>query len=190
MSIGHNRFVTRLGGHRAQRRSRQRCRHARPVDVFTACGPDVAAAIRIGVWVVMPVAGPRESALRRASDQPFRRLEVLVQLLVKLLEKLVSHRDERRRRIDDEHQAQDDRVPGGEPKSNRENRPARAHGSPSFNTNPTPRTVCMSRWPVSASTFFRSRAIWTSITLSSGVARRGSLQTSRASISRDTKWPW
>jgi len=39
------------------------------------------------------------------------------------------------------------------------------------------------------STFLRKRAMCTSITLSSGVARDGSFHTSRANISRDTGFP-
>ena len=59
-------------------------------------------------------------------------------------------------------------------------------GSPSRTMNPTPRIVWMSLVGNSASSFRRSRAMCTSITLSSGVVRAVSFQTSRASVPRDT----
>ena len=45
----------------------------------------------------------------------------------------------------------------------------RVHGASSRSTNPTPRTVCRSFFLNGSSNFFRKCAMWTSITLSSGV---------------------
>src|SRR4051812_32364118 len=53
----------------------------------------------------------------------------------------------------------------------------------SVRIKPTPRMVCRSFTEAAESIFFRKRTIWTSITLSSGVARPISFHTSRASIS-------
>src|SRR5262245_48719086 len=113
-----------------------------------------------------------------------------MQLVIESLQEFVPNGKENRRRIDDESQGENARVPHREASPDRGNRPPSHHGSPSCTTKPTPRTVWIRRTPPSTSTFFRSRAICTSITLSSGVARRGSFHTSRASISRETRWFW
>ena len=68
-------------------------------------------------------------------------LEVVVQLLLELLSKLVPDRQKRRGRVDDQHQRQHRHIPGRQPHPNRRARPPAAHGSPSRSTNPTPRTV-------------------------------------------------
>src|SRR5262249_40109466 len=138
------------------------------------------------VGIVVALSGPCDAAVWGGRQQSLGGFKVVVQLIVELLEELVADGDEGRGRVDNEHQEQQHAVPGGQPHANRR---GGHQGSPSFKTNPTPRTVWMRRAAPSASTFLRRRAIWTSITLSSGVARRGSFHTSRASISRDTKWP-
>src|SRR5882724_6063759 len=131
--------------------------------------PDVAAPVLVVIRIVMSIARPHDAAVWRRREKPFRRLEVVVQLVVELFEKLVPHRHECRGGVHHEHQTQHDCVPAGEPNANGGRRPPRRHGSPSLKTNPTPRTVWMSRSPESTSTFLRSRVICTSITLSSGV---------------------
>ena len=68
-------------------------------------------------------------------------LEVVVQLLLELLSKLVPDGEERGGRVDNQHQRQHRCIPRSEPHANRCTRPPAAHGSPSRNTNPTPRTV-------------------------------------------------
>src|SRR5690242_8488408 len=87
---------------------------------------------------------------------------------------------------DDERQ--DARMP------QRETRPdaarAKGHRASPPSTNPTPLIVRMSFFGKDSSTFRRSRAKVTSMTLSSGVARALTFQTSCASISRDTTRPW
>ena len=88
----------------------------------------------------MAVARPREAALWSPDDQSFGRLEILVQVVIELLQEFVAHGHEGRARVQDQHQAQDEGVPRGESNPNRRNQP-RAHGSPSFSTNPTPRIV-------------------------------------------------
>ena len=93
--------------------------------------------------------------------------------------------DSGREGTDDE--CQHARIPEGQ---------ARAHaprGEPHSclppSMNPTPRRVWRSFFSNGSSIFRRSRATETSITLSSGVARAATCQTSRASISRDTTRP-
>src|SRR5262245_4061429 len=114
---------------------------------------------------------------------------VAVQLFLELLVKLVSHREERCGGIRDQQKCKHARVPRGQTNTNRRTGPEAVHGSPSCTTNPTPRTVWINGTASSESTFLRRRVICTSMTLSSGVARRGSFQTSRANISRETRWP-
>src|SRR5439155_13506927 len=82
------------------------------------------------------------------------------------------------------------RIPEREAEFERAAFPPVAHpGASSRSTKPTPRMVWMSFtcWP--SSILRRRWATWTSITLSSGVARCGSRQTSLASICRVTVWP-
>src|SRR5215213_8341482 len=138
----------------------------------------------------MTIAGPDDSAVRGRGEESFGAFEVIVQLSVELLQELVADSEERGGRVDHHHQEQDNRVPAGQANANRRSRPPEHHGSPSRSTKPTPRKVWMSRGPLSGSTYLRRRVICTSMTLSSGVTRRGSLHTSRASISRDTRCPW
>src|SRR4029453_5560902 len=123
-------------------------------------------------------------------DALLRRGRVALLFFFELLSKLVAHGQEDGGRIDDQHQGKHRRVPGGQPNADRGTEPPATHGSPSCSTKPTPRTVWINRTVPSVSTFLRKRVICTSMTLSMGVARRGSLHTSRASISRDTGWPW
>src|SRR5205814_1079087 len=63
---------------------------------------------------------------------------------------------------------------------------AQHHGGSEPRTNPRPRMVWMSFFAKGSSTLRRTRAMLTSMTLSSGVARAVTCQTSRASISRET----
>src|SRR5262249_13378793 len=104
-------------------------------------------------------------------------------LLFQLFVELVSNRQERSRRVDDQQHTEHRGIPGCEPNADRRSGQPAAHGSPSCSTKPTPRTVWINATASSGSTFLRSRVICTSITLSIGVARRGSFHTSRASIS-------
>ena len=68
-----------------------------------------------------------------------------MRVFFELLVELVPHRQERDGRVHDQHQRQDGRVPGGQADANRRRRPPTDHGSPSRTTNPTPRTVWISR---------------------------------------------
>ena len=61
-------------------------------------------------------------------------------LILELLAEFVAHREERGGGIHDQHQREHRGVPHGQPNTDRCARPP-AHGSPSCNTNPTPRTV-------------------------------------------------
>ena len=76
----------------------------------------------------------------RRREKALRRFVVVMQLVVELLDELVTDGHERRRRVYYEHQAQHDAVPRGQAQANRWSGPPR-HGSPSLSTNPTPRTV-------------------------------------------------
>ena len=83
-----------------------------------------------------------EACLRvRPPAQCWRPSDVLVQFPFELLSKLVSDCQIGRRRVGDQHQRQHRHIPGREPNADRRVRPPAAHGSPSRNTNPTPRTV-------------------------------------------------
>src|SRR6266849_5200887 len=82
-------------------------------------------------------------------------------------------------------------VPDRKPQLQRAAFPPVLHAAfSSRKTNPAPRNVWMSLVPCPSSIFFRKWARWTSITLSRGVTRCGSRQTSLASICRVTVWPW
>src|SRR5207249_10289221 len=115
-----------------------------------------------------------------------RDLAVVPEPAIQVLGKAVPQEGEHATCVQGQDRAQGRGVPEREADTDAPMAPPARHGSPSRRTNPTPRTVWMSFGGASWSTFFRSRAMCTSITLSSGVAREGSFQTSRASISRDT----
>src|SRR2546426_12804124 len=100
---------------------------------------------------------------------------------------MVSKENEHTTGIEDQHHGESSCIPKGEPYAYTVRMPHPFHGSPSRRIKPTPRTVWMSLGK-SWSTFFRRRVMWTSITLSSGVARDGSFHTSRVSISLETSW--
>src|SRR5262249_28262401 len=113
--------------------------------------------------------------------------EVVVDLLVQgsIETHLHEHKDPHRERAD--HHGQHCRVPQGEPGPQAQ--AAHPHPRSARRTKPTPRTVWSSLGSNGSSIFRRSRAMVTSITLSSGVARAVTRHTSRASISLDTTWP-
>src|SRR5258707_12280606 len=139
MTVRDDRLVASSGARRRERRLRQRGRCARSEQRLAVRGPDVAGAVLVVIGIVV-IAGPDKVSVRRRRDRAFRRFKILVHLVVKLLEELVTHGDERGGGIDDEHEKQRDGVPAGQTLPNRESGPPR-HGSPSRNTNPTPRTV-------------------------------------------------
>ena len=89
----------------------------------------------------MTVAGPCDSAIARECEKPLGGFEVVVQLIVELLEEFMPNRDECRRGVHDQHEGEEDGIPGGKPNTNGGSRPPLCHGSPSRKTNPTPRTV-------------------------------------------------
>src|SRR5262249_47387939 len=113
--------------------------------------------------------------------------ELTVQLAVELAVEPCRHEEPhaRRERADDhrEHAG----VPQRQARTYTRRAPSHARLSP--RANPTPRTVWRSFFSNGSSIFRRSRAIVTSITLSSGVARPLTFHTSRASISRDATYP-
>src|SRR5712671_1561310 len=106
----------------------------------------------------MSIAGPCNSTGGRRHEKALRYFKVVMQLIIELLDKLMTHRHERRGGVYHHHEEQHQGVPAREPLANRWSGPQR-HGSPSLNANPTPRTVWMSRAPPSMSTFLRRRAI-------------------------------
>ena len=121
-------------------------------------------------------------------EQTFRRFQVLVHRAVQLIPQAEEQKHGRPAGIKKQQAAENSDVPEGQAGAHVAE-PAVLHGS-SRNAKPTPRTVWISFGEKGSSTFRRKRAMWTSITLSSGVARLGSSHTSRASISRDTTCPW
>src|SRR5262249_36884349 len=83
-------------------------------------------------------------------------------------------------------QRQHARVPQGQARADTE---GTGHHCARPSEKPTPRTVCSSFFSNGSSILRRSRATVTSMTLSSGVARAVTCQTSLASISRETTRP-
>src|SRR5262249_40615576 len=113
-------------------------------------------------------------------------LELRVERPVEALAQGDVEEGQREPRVDGEDGGQDSDGPEGQPRLDVP-RPETDHGvGASLTTKPTPRTVWMSLASKPSSIFRLSRAMCTSITLSSGVARRVSFHTSRASISRET----
>src|SRR5262249_34451892 len=104
------------------------------------------------------------------------RRDVIADLLVQRLVEPHSHEDEDSDGKHADHHGEDARVPQGEPRS--ETRIGDLHPRSTRSTNPTPRTVWRSLGSSGSSIFRRRRATVTSITLSSGVARALTRQTS------------
>src|SRR3989442_313252 len=118
---------------------------------------------------------------------PFAGGQLSAQLQVQVVREPRPHEKEDSGREGTDDECQHARIPEGQ---------ARAHATrgephpclpPSM--NPTPRRVWSSFFSNGSSIFRRSRAIETSITLSSGVARAATCHTSRASISLDAIAP-
>jgi hypothetical protein len=121
-------------------------------------------------------------------DQAFDATRERVRLSPRLrIERTLERGDDR-----DPHRDQNDREHGRRPRRESHAHASRrgVHGGVSPSTKPTPRSVWSKRCGNGSSTFLRSRAIWTSMTLSIGVARpapaSSSPHTSRASIARET----
>src|SRR5256886_1267135 len=133
---------------------------------------DTCAGIRFRDFARVLAVGPLDGG------------DVAVQARIELLQQPCADQEEdgRRERADDQGEYR--RVPERETRTNA-SRPQRHRGKgPS--KNPTPRMVWISFVGKGSSTLRRTRAMVTSITLSSGVARAVTCQTSRASISRET----
>src|SRR5262249_27587739 len=136
------------------------------------------------------VAAPADAPVRRPLYHLLGNFEIVMQAPIQLGRETPPQKEEHPTGVEDQHHGERPGIPQGEPYAYTARTPHPFHGSPSRRTKPTPRTVWMSLMGKSWSTFFRRRAMWTSITLSSGVAREGSFHTSRVSISRDTSWFW
>src|SRR5438128_9965581 len=135
------------------------------------------------------LAVPRDRAFRRLLDHHRGPLEIAPQLLVEQLRCASTHITENRARIHGEHERHRGDVPQRELHAHAVRSPPAPHGSPSRSMKPTPRTVWINFTGRSTSTLRRRRAMWTSMTLSRGVVRAVSFQTSRVSVSRETTWP-
>ena len=140
VAVCDNRLVSRLRARRGQRHRGQYGGRTGTVDLLAARRPDIAASILVVVGIVASIAGPLNPAAARRREKALRRFVVVMQLVIELLDELVTDGHERRRRVYHEHQAQHDAVPRGQAQANRWSGPPR-HGSPSLSTNPTPRTV-------------------------------------------------
>src|SRR5581483_5621498 len=87
--------------------------------------------------------------------------------------------------VDQQNGCEPGHVPEGESRAHMLGAEA-AHDFSAFRTKPTPRTVWTSLVANPSSTLRRMRTMCTSMTLSRGVWRTVSFQTSRANISRET----
>jgi hypothetical protein len=85
---------------------------------MTVGRPHVDAAILGVVRVVVAIAGPDNPSLRRRREQRFRRLELVVELLVELFDELVAHGDEGGRGVRREREKQREGVPAGQAHTN------------------------------------------------------------------------
>src|SRR6185295_11295068 len=145
--------------------------------------------LRPGMLFDRLFAVPRDAAFRRLFDHHGGPLEVAAQLLVEDLGGAAAHVREDGARVDAEDERHGRDVPQRQLQAHAVRSPPAPHGSPSRSRNPTPRTVWINFIDRSRSTLRRRRAMWTSMTLSSGVVRAVSFQTSRASVSRETTCP-
>ena len=136
----------------------------------------------------VPAAPPHQLALVGHLQLFLDEVQVLVQPPVQVPVQGMPEEQEHRRRVRDEDARERSGVPEGHAHPDATRPQGKAHGRASRSANPIPRMVWISFTGKAWSTFLRKRATFTSITLSRGVARAGSFQTSRASISRDTTW--
>src|SRR5205814_6976749 len=115
--------------------------------------------------------------------------ELRAESLVELPMERDAHEQEGRSDVDGEHRGEDRDVPQREAGPDMAGPQAHGQEVESPIMNPTPRTVWISLGSAVSSTLRRRRAMCTSMTLSRGVARPVSFQTSRASISRESTRP-
>ena len=134
------------------------------------------------------IAAPEEAAVVADLHFFLHEVEIVPEPAVEIDVQRLSQEEEHDGRVREQHSGQRHRVPEREAGSHAP-RAESGHAGPSRTAKPTPRTVWISLSGYPWSTFFRRRAMLTSMTLSRGVARDGSFHTSRASISRDTTWP-
>src|SRR5438477_9017459 len=128
------------------------------------------------------IAGPpAEPTISRPLQHLFSSFEILVQLVIEFGDQATSEKDEDSASVQDQHGGKSSCIPKREPYAHATRIPPQSHDSSSRRMNPTPRTVWINFVGNSKSTFFRRRLMWTSITLSSGVARESSFHTSRVS---------
>src|SRR5215467_3255710 len=116
---------------------------------------------------------------------PLDRRKIRAELLVQRAVESPLDEEERTGGKDADDECQHAGMPQGETRPHAHGT-WQAHARWLRRANPTPRTVCSSFVSNGSSIFRRRRATVTSITLSSGVARAVTRQTSRASISRET----
>src|SRR5262249_33681023 len=118
---------------------------------------------------------------------PLHGRQLARQLPVQVLDETRPHEEEDGGREGTDDERQDAGMPERQARPDAARDEPHAGGPPRM--KPTPRRVWRSFFSNGSSTFRRSRATVTSITLSSGVARAVTCHTSWASISRDTTRP-
>src|SRR5580704_10711351 len=138
--------------------------------------------------MVVIIVAKAKISIRSEIEQAFDRLQIFDGAHAQLLLQPPHQQDRRAHAVEHQKGGEHEDVPHRQPRTNVFG-PV-AHQSASSRTiNPTPRTVWTSFLSKRSSTFRRSRATCTSITLSSGVCRT-SFQRSLANISRETTRPW
>src|SRR5262245_29971149 len=164
---------------------------ARAMNQGAVWTPDLyprAILLVILLSVVVRAGGPPNPAVGCPLQHLLRHLKIITKLSVEFGGEALSQEYPDACRIKGQYSRQRSGIPEREPRPNAMREIPSSHRPPSCRMKPTPRTVWMSLAGKSWSTFFRKRAICTSITLSSGVARDVSFHTSRASISLETIW--
>ena len=154
------------------------------------CRPTLRLTAEAAAAVPLNSGGPGAFSCSSPGSSPIHlldRREVLAEFCIEpaLPRALTKSRLARRTNADDERE----HASAPERESRPDGEPADSHPCLPPSMNPTPRTVCSSFFSNGSSILRRSRAIVTSMTLSSGVARAVTRHTSRASISRDTTRP-
>src|SRR5262245_4093154 len=134
-----------------------------------------------------PVVGQILQFIRLLAINPADGRDLAAELLVQpgVEARPDEQQNARGKNADDEREHA--RVPQRQPRAYGQR--ADSHSCPPPSMYPTPRTVCSSFLSYGSSILRRSRAIVTSMTLSSGVARAIACHTSRVNISRDPTVP-
>src|SRR5437667_7134811 len=160
------------------------------VEQLTGRAADLEPAARHQLLVVLVGRStPGDAAALGPLEHPLRNLDVVTQIALEMDVQVVPQEDEHATPVERHGDGECGGIPDRQTHTDTLRSPRATHASSSRNTKPMPRSVWMRCGGASWSTFLRKRAMCTSITLSSGVARDGSFHTSRANIARDTGFP-